>query len=321
MTPKLEVNGVDFSYHTLEGETKALSDISFHVNSGEFLCIVGPSGCGKSTLLSLLSGLLAPERGEILLDGIPVAKGSSGIGYMLQRDHLFEWRTIFSNASLGLEVQGKCDPGHIGRLRELLDAYGLQYFYDARPSELSGGMRQRVVIAIALACNPKILLCDEPTTALDVTIQAQILQLLRQMREKYHLTIVLITHDLGVVANLADRVAVMYAGDIVEIGTADEIYYDPRHPYTWALLSSMPQMGVKGQDLFSIPGTPPNLFAEIRGDAFAPRNPQALKIDFVKRPPYFAVSPTHKARTWLLDPRAPHIEPPAAVKKLQKEGL
>ena len=125
MTPKLEVNGVDFSYHTLEGETKALSDISFHVNSGEFLCIVGPSGCGKSTLLSLLSGLLAPERGEILLDGIPVAKGSSGIGYMLQRDHLFEWRTIFSNASLGLEVQGKCDPGHIGRLRELLHkAYG-----------------------------------------------------------------------------------------------------------------------------------------------------------------------------------------------------
>ena len=154
-----------------------------------------------------------------------------------------------------------------------------------------------------------------------MTIQAQILQLLRQMRAKYHLTIVLITHDLGVVANLADRVAVMYAGDIVEIGTADEIYYDPRHPYTWALLSSMPQMGVKGEDLFSIPGTPPNLFAEICGDAFAPRNPQALKIDFVKRPPYFAVSPTHKARTWLLDPRAPHIEPPAAVKKLQKEGL
>ena len=126
MTPKLEVNGVDFSYHTLEGETKALSDISFHVNSGEFLCIVGPSGCGKSTLLSLLSGLLAPERGEILLDGIPVAKGSSGIGYMLQRDHLFEWRTIFSNASLGLEVQGKSDPGHSGRAGEILDAYGVQ---------------------------------------------------------------------------------------------------------------------------------------------------------------------------------------------------
>ena len=189
------------------------------------------------------------------------------------------------------------------------------------PHEFSGGMRQRVVIAIAVACSPKILICDEPTTALDVTIQAQILQLLKELRAKYHLTIVMITHDLGVVANIADRVAVMYAGDIVEIGTADEIYYDPRHPYTWALLSSMPQMGIKGEDLFNIVGTPPNLFAEIRGDAFAPRNPQALKIDYVKRPPYFEVSPTHKAKTWLLDPRAPHIEPPAAVKKLQKEGL
>ena len=154
-----------------------------------------------------------------------------------------------------------------------------------------------------------------------MTIQAQILQLLKKMQVKYDLTILLITHDLGVVANIADRVAVMYAGDIVEIGTADEIYYDPRHPYTWALLSSMPQMGVKGEDLFNIVGTPPNLFAEIRGDAFAPRNPQALKIDFVRRPPYFTVSPTHKAKTWLLDPRAPRVEPPAAVKMLREEGL
>ena len=189
------------------------------------------------------------------------------------------------------------------------------------PHEFSGGMRQRVVIAIAVACRPKILICDEPTTALDVTIQAQILQLLKELRAKYHLTIVMITHDLGVVANIADRVAVMYAGDIVEIGTADEIYYDPRHPYTWALLSSMPQMGIKGEDLFNIVGTPPNLFAEIRGDAFAPRNPQALKIDYVKRPPYFEVSPTHKAKTWLLDPRAPKVEPPLAVRLLKEEGM
>ena len=189
------------------------------------------------------------------------------------------------------------------------------------PHEFSGGMRQRVVIAIAVACNPQILICDEPTTALDVTIQAQILQLLKEMQVKYNLTIVLITHDLGVVANIADRVAVMYAGDIVEIGTSDEIYYDPRHPYTWALLSSMPQMGIKGEDLFNIQGTPPNLFTEIHSDAFAPRNPQALKIDFVKRPPYFTVSPTHKAKTWLLDPRAPKVEPPAAVKLLKEEGM
>ena len=188
------------------------------------------------------------------------------------------------------------------------------------PHEFSGGMRQRVVIAIAVACNPQILICDEPTTALDVTIQAQILELLKEMRVKYNLTIILITHDLGVVANIADRVAVMYAGDIVEIGTSDEIYYDPRHPYTWALLSSMPQMGVKGEDLFNIQGTPPSLFTEIHGDAFAPRNPLALKIDFVKRPPYFDVSTTHRAKTWLLDPRAPKIEPPAAVRMLQEEG-
>ena len=188
------------------------------------------------------------------------------------------------------------------------------------PTSSSGGMRQRVVIAIAVACNPQILICDEPTTALDVTIQAQILELLKEMRVKYNLTIILITHDLGVVANIADRVAVMYAGDIVEIGTSDEIYYDPRHPYTWALLSSMPQMGVKGEDLFNIQGTPPNLFTEIHGDAFAPRNPLALKIDFVKRPPYFDVSTTHRAKTWLLDPRAPKIEPPAAVRMLQEEG-
>ena len=166
-------------------------------------------------------------------------------------------------------------------------------------------MRQRVVIAIAVACNPQILICDEPTTALDVTIQAQILELLKEMRVKYNLTIILITHDLGVVANIADRVAVMYAGDIVEIGTSDEIYYDPRHPYTWALLSSMPQMGVKGEDLFNIQGTPPNLFTEIHGDAFAPRNPLALKIDFVKRPPYFDVSTTHRAKTGFSTPAHP----------------
>ena len=180
--------------------------------------------------------------------------------------------------------------------------------------------KQRVSIARALVGRPAILLADEPTGALDQTSGKEVLKLFRELNDMGN-TIVMITHDLGVVANIADRVAVMYAGDIVEIGTADEIYYDPRHPYTWALLSSMPQMGIKGEDLFNIVGTPPNLFAEIRGDAFAPRNPQALKIDYVKRPPYFEVSPTHKAKTWLLDPRAPHIEPPAAVKKLQKEGL
>ena len=188
------------------------------------------------------------------------------------------------------------------------------------PHEFSGGMRQRAVIAIALACNPQILICDEPTTALDVTIQAQILQLIKALVRKYQLTTVYITHDLGVVANVADRIAVMYAGDIVEIGTCREIYYDPRHPYTWALLSSLPQLGVKGEELLSIRGTPPNLFGQIYGDAFAPRNPQALNIDFTERPPYFEASPTHFVRSWLLDERAPKIEKPAILKRLSGKG-
>ncbi|MBQ7656079.1 MAG: ABC transporter ATP-binding protein, partial [Clostridia bacterium] len=174
-------------------------------------------------------------------------------------------------------------------------------------------------IAIAMACKPQILICDEPTTALDVTIQAQILHLIRNLVHKYNLTTVYITHDLGVVANVADRVAVMYAGDIVEIGTSREVFYDAKHPYTWALLSSLPQLGVKGEKLFSIQGTPPNLFLEIKGDAFAPRNPHALKIDFEKRPPLFSVSPTHSARTWLLHPDAPKVEPPPVLKRLVQE--
>ena len=189
--------------------------------------------------------------------------------------------------------------------------------YGQYPHEFSGGMRQRVVIAIAMACNPQILICDEPTTALDVTIQAQILNLIKELKSKYNLTTIYITHDLGVVANVADRIAVMYAGDIVEIGTCDEVFYDPKHPYTWALLSSLPQLGVKGEDLYAIKGTPPNLFHEIHGDAFAPRNPNALKVDFVARPPYFEVTPTHKARTWLLDPRSPKVEPPEIIRNIR----
>ena len=188
--------------------------------------------------------------------------------------------------------------------------------YNQYPHEFSGGMRQRVVIAIAIGCNPKILICDEPTTALDVTMQAQILDLLKNIQKQYKLTIVFITHDLGVVANVADRVAVMYAGDIVEVGLAEEIFYNAKHPYTWALLSSLPQLGVKGEELYSINGTPVNLYKEIKGDAFAPRNPRALKIDFEIAPPYFEISKTHKAKTWLLDPRAPKVEYPKSLEKL-----
>mgnify|MGYP004454983525 FL=1 len=325
----------------------AIRGISLDLHQGEVLAIVGESGSGKSVFTKSFMGLLDPNGsitgGTIdyygMADGKPLRLSDLRTEKdwlrvrgreiaMIMQDPMTSLNPLKTIGDQIMEAvtlhQGLKGAASKEKTLEYLRDVGIsdpERRFKQYPHEFSGGMRQRVVIAIAVACSPKILICDEPTTALDVTIQAQILQLLKEMRVKYDLTIVMITHDLGVVADIADRVAVMYAGDIVEIGTADDIYYDPRHPYTWALLSSMPQMGVKGEDLFNIVGTPPNLFAEIRGDAFAPRNPQALKIDFVKCPPYFAVSPTHKAKTWLLDPRAPKIEPPAAVKKLREEGL
>ena len=325
----------------------AIRGIDLDLYQGEVLAIVGESGSGKSVFTKSFMGLL-DANGSItggtidyygMADGAPLRLSDLRTEKdwlrvrgreiaMVMQDPMTSLNPLKTIGAQIMEAvtlhQGlkgaAAREKTLGYLRDVGISEPEKRFRQY-PHEFSGGMRQRVVIAIAAACSPKILICDEPTTALDVTIQAQILQLLKKMQVKYDLTIVLITHDLGVVADIADRVAVMYAGDIVEIGTADEIYYDPRHPYTWALLSSMPQMGVKGEDLFNIVGTPPNLFAEIRGDAFAPRNPQALKIDFVRRPPYFTVSPTHKAKTWLLDPRAPKIEPPAAVKMLREEGL
>ena len=341
MKERLKVEHLSVSFFTDEGEVQAVRDVSFSLNAGEVLAVVGESGCGKSVLCKSIMKLL-PENakiknGKILVNGEEIA----GYGERRMRElrgKLFSM--VFQNPmtslnptmTVGAQIaeavrahqkdMGKEEVEQ--RVTELMQLVGIEQAEErkkAYPYHFSGGMRQRIIIAIALACEPKLILADEPTTALDVTIQAQILQLLKEMQVKYNLTIVLITHDLGVVANIADRVAVMYAGDIIEIGTSDEIYYDPRHPYTWALLSSMPQMGIKGEDLFNIQGTPPNLFTEIHGDAFAPRNPQALKIDFVKRPPYFEISPTHKAKTWLLDPRAPKVEPPLAVRLLKEEGM
>ena len=333
----LSVRGLDIRFNLRGRVLHAIRGIDLDLYRGEVLAVVGESGSGKSVFTKSFMGLLdtngsitggtidycptpGAEKDWLRIRGREIA--------MIMQDPMTSLNPLKTIGDQILEAvtlhQGLKGTEARAKTLEYLRDVGIsdpEVRFKQYPHEFSGGMRQRVVIAIAVACSPKILICDEPTTALDVTIQAQILQLLKELRAKYHLTIVMITHDLGVVANIADRVAVMYAGDIVEIGTADEIYYDPRHPYTWALLSSMPQMGIKGEDLFNIVGTPPNLFAEIRGDAFAPRNPQALKIDYVKRPPYFEVSPTHKAKTWLLDPRAPHIEPPAAVKKLQKEGL
>ena len=191
--------------------------------------------------------------------------------------------------------------------------------FDDYPFQYSGGMRQRIVIAIALSCQPKILICDEPTTALDVTIQAQILQLIKDLQKEFNYTIVFITHDLGVVANVADRVAVLYAGQIIELGTCEEVFYDPRHPYTWALLSSLPQLAQKNTKLYSITGTPPSLYNQIVGDSFAPRNPYCLKIDTLMEPPMFKVTDTHYAKTWLLDPNAPKIEKPEGIQDIHQK--
>ena len=339
--PLIAIRDLDFRF-TLRGQTlHALRGVSLDVYPGESLAIVGESGSGKSVLVKTLMGL-NDANGY-------VAGGSIRFGgrelTALHTDE--EWRAIRGREiamvlqdpmtslnplkSIGWQIREAVElhrnlHGEAARSAAcaLLEEVGISdpaRRYGQYPHEFSGGMRQRVVIAIAVACRPRVLICDEPTTALDVTIQAQIVSLLKQMQKKYNLTTIYITHDLGVVANVADRVAVMYAGDIVEVGRCAEVFYDPRHPYTWALLSSLPQLGVKGEPLYAIEGTPPNLFRQVAGDAFAPRNPQALKIDFVKRPPYFEISPTHKAKTWLLDPRAPKVEPPLAVRLLKEEGM
>ena len=202
------------------------------------------------------------------------------------------------------------------RALKLLKAVGIpdeKRRYKQYPFEFSGGMRQRIVIAIALSSNPEILICDEPTTALDVTIQAQILELINKLKDEMNLSIIFITHDLGVVANMADDIAVMYAGKIVEYGTVYDIFYDPRHPYTWALLGSMPDLNTK-EKLEAIPGTPPNMLLPPKGDAFALRNKYAMEIDFEKQPPFYKISDTHFAATWLLDEKAPDVKAPKVVR-------
>ena len=315
----------------------AIRGISMDLYKGESLAIVGESGSGKSVFCKNFMGLLDNngwiDNGTIKYSGMDLAKFKKEKEWIKIRGKriamvfqdpmtsLNPLKTVGKQIEEAFTLHNKVSKAEAkNRTLELLADVGIadpERRYKQYPHEFSGGMRQRVVIAIAMACVPEILICDEPTTALDVTIQAQILDLLKKLQEKYSLTIIYITHDLGVVANVADRIAVMYAGDIVEIGTCDEVFYDPKHPYTWALLSSLPQLGVKGEDLYAIKGTPPNLFHEIHGDAFAPRNPNALKVDFVARPPYFEVTPTHKARTWLLDPRSPKVEPPAIIRNIR----
>ncbi len=336
----LTVNHLNVKFNMRGRVLHAIRDVSLTLYKGESLAIVGESGSGKSVFtkcfmgLNDLNGFI--DSGEILYGGRDLAKFAEEKDWlsirgkeiaMVMQDpmtSLNPLKTIGAQIveAIRLHQKSSKDEAHAEMLKVLKDVGIDEPERRARqyPHEFSGGMRQRVVIAIAVACRPQILICDEPTTALDVTIQAQILNLIKELRDRLVLTCVYITHDLGVVANVADRIAVMYAGDIIELGTSEEIFYDPRHPYTWALLSSLPQLGVRGEPLYSIKGTPPNLYAEIRGDAFAPRNPYALEIDFLERPPYFDVTETHRARTWLLDPRAPKIEPPKTIAAMRRGG-
>ncbi|MDD4850942.1 MAG: ABC transporter ATP-binding protein [Gemmiger sp.] len=336
----MQIDDLHFAF-TLRGQLlHVLRGITLDVYKGESLAIVGESGSGKSVLVKTLMGLNDGngyvESGHILYEGKDLTtlktdaewRGIRGreIAMVLQDPmtslnplKTIGWQ-IQEAVELHQDLHGEEAKQAVYKILGEVGIADAPRRYKQYPHEFSGGMRQRVVIAVAVACRPKVLICDEPTTALDVTIQAQILGIIKEMQKKYGLTTIYITHDLGVVANVADRIAVMYAGDIVEVGRCEEVFYDPRHPYTWALLSSLPQLGVKGEPLYAIEGTPPNLFQEVKGDAFAPRNPGALKIDFVKRPPMLAVSPTHKARTWLLDPRAPQVNPPEHIRALREKG-
>ncbi|GGE72138.1 ABC transporter ATP-binding protein [Priestia taiwanensis] len=343
MSKLLEVKDLCVSFDTHAGEVQAVRGVSFDLKKGETLAIVGESGSGKSVTSKALMGLIPNppgriKQGEILFEGKDLTKmtekalqGVRGkdIAMIFQdpMTSLNPTMTIGNQIMEGL-IKHQNMPRSEARAKavELLDLVGIinpEVRLKQYPHQFSGGMRQRVVIAMALACNPKLLIADEPTTALDVTIQAQILELMKDIQKKTDAAIIFITHDLGVVANVADRVAVMYAGKIVEIGTTDDIFYNPKHPYTWGLLASMPSLESEEAELIAIPGSPPDLLKPPQGDAFAARNPRALKIDFEMEPPMFKVSDTHYAATWLLHENAPPMDPPEVVQnriRQMKEG-
>ena len=329
----LQVKNLHVDFHTYAGEVKAIRDVNFELKQGETLAIVGESGSGKSVTTRTLIGLSAANAkmtGDIDFKGTKL--------HELQEE---DWVKIRGNeiAMIFQDPMTSLDPTmKIGkqiaepmllhekiskqeamdRALELMKNVGIpnaEEHINDYPHQWSGGMRQRAVIAIALAANPDILIADEPTTALDVTIQAQILNLMKQIQKERNSSIIFITHDLGVVAGMADRVAVMYAGKIIEYGTVDEVFYNPQHPYTWGLLNSMPTTDTEAGSLQSIPGTPPDLLNPPQGDAFAPRNAFALDIDHEQEPPMFRVSDSHYAATWLLDERAPQIKVPATIEK------
>ena len=349
----LTVRDLSITFTTTAGPVHAIRGVNLDLYRGETLAIVGESGSGKSVTVKAAMGILAKngrvDSGSIEFtyrhdDGTPE---TVNILEMKKRDirrHINGKRIamIFQDPMTSLDPtmpigkqimegmiwhyktpKAEAYKKAVALLREvgITDAEERMKNY---PHQLSGGMRQRVVIAIALACDPELLICDEPTTALDVTIQAKILELIQRIQKERNISVIYITHDLGVVAKVADFVNVMYAGRIVETGTTDEIYYAPAHPYTWGLLSAMPDLDTEDDRLYTIPGSPPNLLHPVQGDAFAPRNVYALNIDGRLEPPMFRITDTHYAATWLLDPRAPKVELPpelkARIERMKKEA-
>ena len=331
----LEVKDLHISFKTYAGKVHAVRGVNFELKKGETLAIVGESGSGKSVTSNAIMRLVPQppgmyDQGEIIFDGKNILELSEDEVAQIRGNDI---AMIFQDPMTALNPTIKI--GHQitevfnihrkdiskaeakKRAIELLTLVGIPYpeeRFDQYPHEFSGGMRQRVVIAIALAAEPKLLIADEPTTALDVTIQAQILELMKEIQRTTDTAIIFITHDLGVVANVADKVAVMYAGQIVEYGSANEIYYNPKHPYTWALLGSMPDLDSNNEeDLYTIPGAPPNLIDPPKGDAFAPRNRFALAIDYEQEPPLFKVNDEHYVKSWLMHKDAPHIPVPEII--------
>ena len=325
----LSAKDIEVKFRVRDNYLTAIRNVSLDLYEGETFAIVGESGSGKSVFTKTFTGMLESNgtisNGSVMFHGKDLTKLKTDKDWEGIRGAKIS--TIFQDPMTSLNPiiekhQGVSKGEAKKQAIEIMERVGIPNAanrFDEYPFQYSGGMRQRIVIAIALSCHPEILICDEPTTALDVTIQAQIIKLIRDLQKELGFTTVYITHDLGVVANVADRVGVMYGGQIIEYGTVEEIFFEPCHPYTWALLSSLPQLGVKGQDLAYITGTPPSLYNKIKGDAFAPRNEHALKIDFVEEPPFFQVSDTHFAKTWLLDPRAPKLEKPEAIQNLHEK--
>ena len=335
----ISAKDIEVQFRVRDNYLTAIRNVSLDLYDGETFAIVGESGSGKSVFTKTFTGMLESNgtitNGSIMYHGQDLTKLKTEKEWAAIRGvkiatifqdpmiSLNPIRTIGSQITEVIEKHQKLSKSEAkAQAISIMERVGITNAaerFDNYPFQYSGGMRQRIVIAIALSCHPEILICDEPTTALDVTIQAQIIKLIKDLQKELGFTTIYITHDLGVVANVADRVGVMYGGQIIEYGTVNEIFYDPQHPYTWALLSALPQLGVKGEDLYYITGTPPSLYNRIEGDAFAPRNPQALKIDFVQEPPFFQVSDTHFAKTWLLDPRAPKVEKPEAIRNLHEK--